>query len=92
MALTEFTETVVTRIVSRLGEQALMRQLRIKHDLYARNVARVREVGLDTESLAKALTESTNEAQADALEGDFAAFFPDLLAHAGRERARLGVP
>jgi acyl carrier protein phosphodiesterase len=32
------------------------------------------------------------EAQADALEGDFAAFFPDLLAHAGRERARLGVP
>lgn len=32
------------------------------------------------------------EAQADALEGDFAVFFPDLLAHAGRERARLGVP
>lgn len=30
------------------------------------------------------------EAQADALEGDFAAFFPDLLAYAERERARFG--
>jgi len=31
------------------------------------------------------------EAQADALEADFAAFFPDLLAYAEHERARFGV-
>ncbi|WP_267966378.1 bifunctional mannitol-1-phosphate dehydrogenase/phosphatase [Hydrogenophaga sp. NFH-34] len=48
---TEFTETVVTRIVAKLTEEALLRQLRIKHDLYAQNVAQVRENPMNTEAL-----------------------------------------
>lgn len=55
LELTDFTETVVTRIVSKLSEDALLRQLRIKHDLYARNVAQARQVTLDTEALASAV-------------------------------------
>ncbi|RYY87847.1 MAG: HAD family hydrolase, partial [Comamonadaceae bacterium] len=39
---THFSETVVTRIVTKLGEDALLRQLRIKHDLYENNRARAR--------------------------------------------------
>lgn len=45
---THFCETVVTRIVSKLSEEALLRQLRIKHDLYEKNVAAVREAALET--------------------------------------------
>lgn len=52
LELTDFTETVVTRIVSKLSEDAL---LRIKHDLYARNVAQARQATLDTEALASAV-------------------------------------
>ncbi|MBP7567808.1 MAG: HAD-IA family hydrolase [Burkholderiaceae bacterium] len=40
---THFCETVVTRIVSRLTDEAVMRQLRIKHDLYETRVAARRE-------------------------------------------------
>lgn len=61
--LTDFTETVVTRIVSKVTEEALLRQLRIKHDLYHRNVTQAREVQVNTEALAGSLTEE----QADAL-------------------------
>lgn len=43
LAQTEFVETVVTRIVSKLTDEALLRQLRIKRDLYERNVATLRE-------------------------------------------------
>lgn len=39
---THFSETVVTRIVTKLNEEALLRQLRIKHDLYENNRARGR--------------------------------------------------
>lgn len=63
LELTDFTETVVTRIVARVAEDALLRQLRIKHDLYARNMALVRQVSVDTEALANAVS----EAEADAL-------------------------
>lgn len=55
LELTDFTETVVTRIVSRLDETALLRQLRIKYDLYLRHVTQVRQVSLDTEALAGAV-------------------------------------
>jgi len=61
--LTDFTETVVTRIVSKLSEDALLRQLRIKHDLYHRNVAKAREVTLNSDALAGVLSAE----QADAL-------------------------
>lgn len=61
--LTDFTETVVTRMVSTLSEDALLQQLRITHDLYQRNVAQVREVPVNTEALAEALSEE----QVDAL-------------------------
>ncbi|WP_374316766.1 bifunctional mannitol-1-phosphate dehydrogenase/phosphatase [Aquabacterium sp.] len=54
--LTELTETVVTRIVSRLSEEALLRQLRIKHDLYAKHVALARETPLDTQALINAVS------------------------------------
>lgn len=60
---TDFTETVVTRIASKLSEESLLRQLRIKHDLFARNVAQVRENGLDLDALINAL----NTDQADEL-------------------------
>lgn len=56
LARTEFTETVVTRIVSKLGEEALLRQLRIKHDLYAQNVAQVRETSVDTQAMVAAVS------------------------------------
>ena len=48
LARTHFCETVVTRIVSKLTEEALMRQLRIKRDLYEKNVAAVREAAADS--------------------------------------------
>jgi len=47
LARTHFCETVVTRIVSKLTEEALVRQLRIKRDLYEKNVAAVRESAAD---------------------------------------------
>lgn len=47
LARTHFCETVVTRIVSKLSEEALMRQLRIKRDLYEKNVAAVREAAVE---------------------------------------------
>jgi HAD superfamily hydrolase (TIGR01509 family) len=47
LARTHFCETVVTRIVSKLGEEALVRQLRIKRDLYEKNVAAVREAAVE---------------------------------------------
>ncbi|WPB54974.1 bifunctional mannitol-1-phosphate dehydrogenase/phosphatase [Xylophilus sp. GOD-11R] len=50
MERTDFCETVVTRIVSKLSEEALVRQLRIKRDLYEKNVAAVREAALETEA------------------------------------------
>lgn len=42
---TDFCETVVTRIVTKLTDEALERQLRIKHDLYEKNVASGRADG-----------------------------------------------
>jgi len=40
---THFCETVLTRIVSKLSDEQLLRQLRIKADLYDKNVAAARE-------------------------------------------------
>ncbi len=54
--LTDFTETVVTRIASKLPEESVLRQLRIKHDLFTRNVAQVRELALDMEALTNAVS------------------------------------
>lgn len=64
LELTDFTETVVTRIVNRLGEDALLRQLRIKHDLYARNMAQARQVTRDADALANAISEEDADALA----------------------------
>ncbi|HEY0939662.1 MAG TPA: HAD-IA family hydrolase [Steroidobacter sp.] len=41
LATTHFSETVVSRIVTRLGREALLRQLRIKCELYEKNLAAV---------------------------------------------------
>src|SRR5690606_22424669 len=41
LAATHFSETVVSRIVTRLGREALLRQLRIKCELYEKNLAAV---------------------------------------------------
>ncbi|MBH1964063.1 MAG: HAD-IA family hydrolase [Comamonadaceae bacterium] len=51
---TDFVETVVTRIVSKLTEAALLRQLRIKRDLYQRNMTqrRIRFSPEGTQALA----------------------------------------
>ncbi len=56
MERTEFSETVVTRIVSKLTDEALTRQLRIKHDLYEQNVAQARQGTVDTQALAAAVS------------------------------------
>lgn len=53
---THFCETVVTRIVSKLSEEALMRQLRIKRDLYEKNVAALREAASDGAAWAEGAT------------------------------------
>lgn len=43
MAATHFSETVVSRIVTRLGREALLRQLRIKCELFEKNLAAVHD-------------------------------------------------
>ena len=43
LAMTHFSETVVSRIVTRLGREALRRQLRIKCELLEKNLAAVHE-------------------------------------------------
>lgn len=54
--LTEFTETVVTRVVSKVSEESVLQQLRIKHDQFTRNVAQAREVTLDLDALTSAIS------------------------------------
>lgn len=44
LAMTHFSETVVSRIVTRLGRESLLRQLRIKCELLEKNLAAVQEV------------------------------------------------
>lgn len=41
LAATHFSETVVSRIVTRLGRESLQRQLRIKRELFEKNLAAV---------------------------------------------------
>jgi len=41
LAATHFSETVVSRIVTRLSQESLRRQLRIKHELFEKNLAAV---------------------------------------------------
>ncbi len=43
LAATHFSETVVSRIVTRLGREALRRQLRIKCELFEKNLAAVHQ-------------------------------------------------
>lgn len=62
LARTHFCETVVTRIVSKLGEEALVRQLRIKRDLYEKNVAAVREAAVDHAGWGEDLGDAQMEA------------------------------
>lgn len=64
---THFSETVVNRIVSKLTEEALLRQLRIKHDLFEKNVAAVREEGREEGVDAAALAGAVSAEQARAL-------------------------
>nr|WP_320133552.1 HAD-IA family hydrolase [uncultured Holophaga sp.] len=49
----EFAETVVTRVVSRLSEESILRQLRIKHPLLSRQVADTPGDELDSEALVR---------------------------------------
>ncbi|AEB85949.1 bifunctional mannitol-1-phosphate dehydrogenase/phosphatase [Alicycliphilus denitrificans] len=58
---TSFSETVVTRIVSKLTEDALVRQLRIKSELYKKNVVAVRESSPHVGDWAEALPGDTAE-------------------------------
>ena len=53
LARTHFCETVLTRIVSKLSDDQLVRQLRIKSELYEKNVAVAREAA-GTTALAHA--------------------------------------
>ncbi|MBS7780814.1 bifunctional mannitol-1-phosphate dehydrogenase/phosphatase [Acidovorax sp. CCYZU-2555] len=62
LARTHFCETVVTRIVSKLTEEALMRQLRIKRDLYEKNVAALREAAVDHTGWGDDLADAQMEA------------------------------
>lgn len=52
LAATHFSETVVSRIVTRLGREALLRQLRIKCELFEKNLAavhRAREISQEAQ-------------------------------------------
>ncbi|MDA7418710.1 HAD-IA family hydrolase [Xenophilus arseniciresistens] len=64
---THFSETVVTRIVTKLSDEALLRQLRIKHDLYEKNMARRRALATSAAAPGAPWADGISAEQAQAL-------------------------